>query len=497
MTEFVNKILLILTKYKTFSKILFTTFLKDNKMDLKDFFKVQSKEIAQKWGVYSPGIEVLNASENKKVANAVRSVFDFDKFKLVLTYYESGRVSYAQQTIWLSVSLEEELLLPYSIYDILAFCEPENFNCYTYTYVDSEELMVKCFGDIEKLVSRIAPKFKDFLSDGINKNRLITRQRKNINDYFGDDVLTQSEMVGGAADKIVSFMLDNFFQAQIESAVIGSQNLFYIGNEEKALKKLRKAKCKSQYQENLLKYLENGGKNEGVSEAVKEASLKKGATRHSVKPREGLKSIIYSLLVAIPISIIMILLYTLITFVLLRNSVFSVGFFENMTLIPLFALYPAIALGTSILMKKRDKKTKNITTGVRGLRISPTAKTVLKYLTIFTECVAVLGCFFCAFSNTGFYDSYFKYTEEDFPTSFEQCDYSSVKAFIIADGFMQEDEFCEGKHLLVETISGRVIDLYYSTYYSTDKIIENEDFFNEKGIEIKRFKTLEEYKTAK
>ena len=51
-------------------------------------------------------------------------------------------------------------------------------------------------------------------------------------------------------------------------------------------------------------------------------------------------------------------------------------------------------------------------------------------------------------------------------------------------------------YVVVKTKSGQTIDLYNSTWLSINKILKNEDFFKEKGIEIKVFKTYENYKEA-
>ena len=41
--------------------------------------------------------------------------------------------------------------------------------------------------------------------------------------------------------RLISMMLSNFFEYQIECAVVGGQALFYSGKTEKALKALKKA----------------------------------------------------------------------------------------------------------------------------------------------------------------------------------------------------------------------------------------------------------------
>ena len=68
----------------------------------------------------------------------------------------------------------------------------------------------------------------------------------------------------------------------------------------------------------------------------------------------------------------------------------------------------------------------------------------------------------------------------------------------VIEGFYNKNnKFYEEKYIVVKTKSGQTIDLYNSTWLSANKFTENEDFFAEQGIEIKTFKTFEDYKKQK
>ncbi len=460
-------------------------------MDLKDFFKIQSKAVAVKWGVPSPSVEVQNSPKSKRMSTGVRTIFDFDSFKFIITYLESGRAAYAQQTMWLSVSLEDDLVLPYSIYDVLAFCEPENFNSYTYTYVDSKELMIKCFEEIEELVSRIVPEFSELLSNGITRNRFISTQKQTINKYFGDNVIESSELVGGAADKLISLMLDNFYQAQIESAVIGSQSLFYRGSEEKALKRLRKAKCRTLYQENLMKYIENGGKREVVSNAVSEASAEKGCLRHNKDSiNEDFKAIFGIILCTALVSLLLGGIYLFAIKLLFSDAQLVLGIKENLTVFPFVGLLVSVPVTLNILSHKKIKKNTGDIKKVYSVTLSENGKKLVKYFTIIAEALAVIMVFFSVFSTTVFKEDKVMYTEEDFPLSFEECSYDAIEEIAIVKGYYYKDEYVDEEYITFKTISDRTADLYNSTFKSADIIRENKEFFENKGIEVREQCTI-------
>lgn len=198
-------------------------------MELSEYFITQCRAMGVVLRSTSPNIKKLVSGKKGKDQVGIAATYNFDKFSLRIIYTEQGRNAYAQQSIWLTFSLDDEPALPFSVYDILAFCEPSNFNCYTYTYVDSKELMQDCFGEITGLLLNLIPGLNKLLENGVEKNRLITSQKESINRYFGDNVIESSEMLGATGDKIFNLMLKNYFDAQIECAVIGSQSLFYEG----------------------------------------------------------------------------------------------------------------------------------------------------------------------------------------------------------------------------------------------------------------------------
>ncbi len=462
-------------------------------MDLKDYFINLSRGASISLGCQSPAIKTL-VSGRKKTKTGVMSSFDFDSFKLNVSYIEQGGASYAQQTLWVSFSLGNDETLPYSLYDILAFIEPENFNCYTYAYVDSEELMSQCFAQLIILFKRIVPLISDFLQSGVNKNKLISTQKDNINKYFGDNILESGEMIGASADKLINMMLNNFYEGEIEAAVIGSQSLFYNGKEEKSLKKLKKAKARTYYQENLLKYIENGGKADTENKLVKDASIEKGSLRHGGGIKGSLKILGYTLLLSIPVSLGLALFFILFCAVLFRESQFVIGFWENLFFIPMFGSLLSIALSLKLLNRKSGKKKEDKKT-VHSPK-SAITENILKYYTIIAETLALIGCLTSVYSTTAFYEDSFRYSLEDFPLSQSVCDYEGIEYFAVIEGYTYKDKFTEEKYVIARTISGSTIDLYNSTYISVDEFLKNEEFFKGKGIKIKKFKTIEEYEKA-
>ena len=460
-------------------------------MELKEYFSTQCRGSAVLLKSGSPAFKTLVSGKNGKNKNGIVATYNFDSFKLDISYIEQGSAAYAQQTIWLSFALDCDPTIPFSVYDILAFAEPTNFNCYTYTFVDSKELMRDCFGEINGLLISLIPKLTSMLQNGITKNRLITSQRENVNRYFGDNVLESGDMLGGAADKIINMMLKNFFEAQIESAVVGAQSLFFTGKTEKALKKLKKSKYCSQYNENLIKHIENGGKTEEISPAVKNASVEKGVVRHGGGAKGAVKLLFISLFFDILVSVALFAIFYLICTFSFKNSIFITGISENIILIPLFASLVSMALGIHFI-KHREKKAKaQGDKTIHSVKFNKATEMFLKYFTITSECVAILGLLTCVNSTAVFYENSFKYSEEIFPLSQSEINYSAIDYFALIDGYTIDGKFQKDPHVIAVTKSGEQIDLYNSTFFSAEKFKENStEFFEEKGIEFKEIKNF-------
>ena len=460
-------------------------------MELKEYFSTQCRGSAVLLKSGSPAFKTLVSGKNGKNKNGIVATYNFDSFKLDISYIEQGSAAYAQQTIWLSFALDCDPTIPFSVYDILAFAEPTNFNCYTYTFVDSKELMRECFGEINELLISLIPKLTSMLQNGITKNRLITSQRENVNRYFGDNVLESGDMLGGAADKIINMMLKNFFEAQIESAVVGAQSLFFTGKTEKALKKLKKSKYRSQYNENLIKHIENGGKTEEISPAVKNASVEKGVVRHGGGAKGALKLLAFSLFFDILVSVVLFGIFYLICTLSFKDSIFITGISENIILIPLFSSLVSMALGIHFI-KHREKKAKaQGDKTIHSVKFNKATEMFLKYFTITAECVAILGLLTCVNSTAVFYENSFKYSEEIFPLSQSEINYSAIDYFALVDGYTIDGKFQKDPHIIAVTKSGEQIDLYNSTFFSAEKFKEKStEFFEYKGIEFKEIKNF-------
>ena len=455
-------------------------------MDLLTYFSNMCRQLGVHLKTESPAIKSLVTNKKKNNKNGVVARYNFGEFFMDVYYIENMKGGGVQQVIWVSFFFDREPSITFSVYDILSVTDPQNFNCYTYSFVDSNELVKNCFEEIEELLQKLIPSLTAIAENGVERNRLIEKQKQKINAYFGDNIIEASQFLKDSADKILSMMFYNFFQYQIDIYVLGSPALFFKGKEEKALKALKKAKYRSLYEDNLLTYLENGGKAPKLSETANSASTKKGTARQGTDAKGSLKILLYTLLLTIPLSAVMIGLFFGLTYLTASDSLFIYGIKENLIFIPFFSVVPSIALALNIFS---SEKTKNKDVHVPAL--PPKAKTILKYFTILAESVAIIVLFTCVNSTLVLRDSDFLYSTEDFPLSRTSCQYNSIDYAAIVEGYTYKGEFQEDPHIVFVTKSGTPIDVYNSTFFSADKFKkETENFLGSKDIPIKQIRTI-------
>ena len=456
-------------------------------MDLLTYFSTMCRQLGVHLKAESPSIKALVSNKKKNIKNGVVARYNFGEFFMDVYYIENIKGGGVQQVIWLSFFFDREPSITFSVYDILSVIDPENFNCYTYSFVDSNELIKKCFEELTPLLQKLIPELSKVAENGVEKNKLIENQKQKINAYFGDNVIEANHLLKDSADKILSMMFYNFFQYQINLYILGSPALFFKGKEEKALKSLKKSKYRSLYEDNLLIYLENGGKAPALSQTAADASSEKGTARQGTDAKGSLKILLYTLLLIIPFSAIMIGLFFALTSLTVTDSLFIYGIKENLIFLPFFSTLPAVAVALNIFFKKKEKNK-----DVHIPALPPKAKTVLKYFTILAESIAIITLFSCVNSTLVLRDNDFLYSTEDFPLSRTSCQYSSIDYAAIVEGYNYNGKFQEDPHIVFVTKSGTTIDLYNSTFLSAEIFKkETESFFKEKGIKIKTLKTTD------
>ena len=433
-----------------------------------------------------------------KNKNGIIARFSFDNFFIDLYFIESGPLAYAPNTIWINVGFESVSFLPFAVYDILAVAEPENFKCYTYPYLYTEEIMIQAFGEINDLFKRLIPKLQEFSETGTIKNNLILNQQETINKFVNDDIFKREIEMLDASLKIRDMLIRNFQESVISHVILGGVSDFFNNEHEKAIKKLSKAKYLTFYESRLFEKLKNGDLEGFDASPFREAKYKdytKVAKKRTYSlGTKGLFKFIIPTILTTPLFFI-IFLFTYIFLCYLKFN--DTMLFMNSSLYSMVTLLLAAFLAgegfsfhfshkirNPFKKKKKDEK--------EGITEFKRRSKILKYITILIETVIIILLFSTVNNTIAFTENKVLYPEDSaIVLKQEALRYEYLDSVYKAEGYyLYGIKYFELEHYILITKSGNMIDL--AVYpESCTKEFETEilPLLIEKGVEVKYTKS--------
>ncbi|MBE6748076.1 MAG: hypothetical protein E7557_02475 [Ruminococcaceae bacterium] len=471
-------------------------------MTLAEVFKTNCRATASLCKE-KPGLAFsdLTSGLGGKNKNGIIARFSFDEFFIDLYFIENGPLAYAPNTIWLSVGFESCSFLPFSIYDILAFSEPENFKCYTYPYLYTQDVMIQSFGEINDLFKAFIPLMHDISGNGVKKNKLIAGQKEAINKFVGDDIFQKEIEMLDASVKIREMLIRNYVEGVISHSVLGGVSDFYSGNKERAIKKLTNAKHKTVYEENLLNALSSGRLDDFDPSPFRDANYKNYTSIAKKRTYSlgagGVLKFLLPVVIATPVfTLILIFIYLFLCAIMFRDA----SFYMNCDLFSVIALFSSGFLIANLLsfhfshriinFFKRKKSKKH-----EVIEVKRQSK-ILKFFSIFTETVVIVLLFSAVNNSIAFYENKVTFPQET-TISLRQSSikYEYLEAVYKVKGFYFNNKFIESEHYLIVAKNGTKIDTVYSLN-SDIKAFEKEVLptLLENGCEYKEIKSEEEIK---
>ncbi len=370
--------------------------------------------------------------------NGTIARFSFDDFFIDLYFIENGPLAYVPNTIWINVGFWSVSSLPFSIYDIFAYSGIKNFKCYTYQFLNSSDILIESFGEINELFKKtLIPLLTEISKNGTKKNLLINSQKETINFFIEDNIFQEELEIFEATAKIKDLLIRNFIETNIAHVTTGGISEFFNGNKKSAVKKLTKLKKRTSYENMLLAALTNNELNDFDASAYRDSHYKNHlkTAKNSIYKTFGLLSVKFfaGTVMFFPLGLLIsVLIFFIFSAVMFRNSLFF-AFTPLTTVLFLISLsvfisqvfylkiYPLIKKS----LKNRKKKEKN-----RKIENFIFSEKDSKILTIFYELIIVLILFFAVNSTVVFYPSSFKHPDETkllFALKQETSNYAYIK----------------------------------------------------------------------
>lgn len=469
-------------------------------MTLTDVFKTNCRATASLINQKpSLSFKDLVSGIGGKNKNGTIARFSFDNFFIDLYFIENGPLAYAPNTIWISVGFEPVPFLPFSVYDILAVADRENFKCYTYSYLYTNDVMIQAFGEINDLFKTFIPKMEEISETGTLKNNLIESQKEAINKFVNDDIFKREIEMLDASLKIREMLIRNFVEAVISRVILGGLSDFYNGNHEKALKMLSKSKHLTFYETRLLKKLENGELKDYDASPYRDEkykSLTKEAKKSAffLSPGTITKVFVKSLLLT-PVFLIILLF---IHFLLCHLSYNDAILYLNADIVSIASLLIAAFSVAETIFLHFPHKIKNSLVKKNKNEFSPPRKLgILKYITIFTE-VIVIVLIMSSVNNAVVFTENKVYFPENKYISLKQesVRYEHFETVYKAKGYYHLDlKYYELEHYILVTKNGEIIDLSLYPGNYTEEFEKNIlPIFISNGCEIKEIESERDIK---
>jgi len=436
-----------------------------------------------------------------KNKNGIIARFSFDNFFIDLYFIESGPLAYAPNTIWINIGFESASFLPFAVYDILAVAEPENFKCYTYPYLYTEEIMIQAFGEINDLFKRLIPKLQEISETGTLKNNLILNQQETINKFVNDDIFKREIEMLDASLKIRDMLIRNFQESVISHVILGGVSDFFNNEHEKAIKKLTKAKYLTLYESRLFEKLKNGELKDFDASPFRDAKYKdytKVAKKrtYSLGKNGTARFLLASLMLTPFTTAIVFLLYLLFSFTLFNKSLFFINC-DIYSLITLLISGTLIAELLSLNFSQKIfnffKRNKNKTEETVAVKKK---SAFLKISSILTETIVIILLFTAVNNSLVFYENKVSFAE-DSAISLRQnsIKYEYIDTVYKVEGFYFNNEFWKSKHYILVSKNGDRID---TGYYLNNSLNEFEEKvlpeLLENGCTLKEIKSEEDIK---
>lgn len=364
---------------------------------------------------------------NKKAeSDGVVARFRFDGFFVDINLYVKGKRAAVPNLVMLYCGFLSDEDVLFSVYDIFALLEINDFKSYTYPCVFEKKQFDAVFCDIKKLFEKLLPALSGIAENGALKNRILEQKKNEIREFCKNpDLFNPAVPYNDVYLRLSEIIIDSFYENEITNLVSGTLSLAPKGKRERAKSSLASKKHKSLYEKRLLAFLcseeSEGFDFSPLGEAEKEfkENLKKE------NRGTALKTFLYTLAFFVPTFAVLFAIYLLLCAVMFKNAVFTVisglsgGIILAVPAILLSVIFASLKIDA--LQKKPPKKSDGLSRSGEG------SKKPLKAALAVVEFLALLSCLFAANTTCAFYDNAFTVEETSvFSVSQTKYNYSDV-----------------------------------------------------------------------
>lgn len=215
---------------------------------LCDAFIAECEAYAELSGIVS--CDAAPIFSKKSALEGAMAEYVFDTFAASVIY--NVALGGVKSVLEMRIAFLSEPEVDFSLYDLLYLLDENNFNCYIFPYVESEERMKACVGVLLAALSAYRTQISAIGDDGRLRERAIARKKKEMSLYFHTDIFAEQD----TSDSLLLLLQKSWYRVWYVSRFCDRWYRDYImGNYESAAKSFAKYENKSDYELRLYRFI--------------------------------------------------------------------------------------------------------------------------------------------------------------------------------------------------------------------------------------------------
>lgn len=431
--------------------------------------------------------EFFRKNNPQKGYHSIDANIMFKNFVLKLEYKINVSVLIPKSTVEMRFMFENgKLPVEFSVYDILNIIDKDNFKCYTFSYVTTEEKMkqiIKCLVDTFK-------EYKNEIEE-LSENRESIMQieedtESKIQLFLNEDIFKSRDAF------YLMHMLELYYVVDVSRFTLDAYVDYTVGKYVKAIKKYNKLKGKlTSYEKRLIEYIKQNVNQ--IEEPLKQEMNTLVQAKKLKNIKTELLPMYLSWLVLTPLwCIIYDLVYYIATYFMYKDAIYVTGSFPFAIFLPAFITaiihsYFTRSTVYKLLFRKKYNEIKALDEIENGEKV----ERVMSKLFQFIIASSLVFSLLIANTNIAFYEEYFKDNLDLLSIKGTSYEYEDVYCVYKADGIINDfGQVVNNPTYVILLKGGEQINLYYDVEFEDAKnnIIP---IFEKHNIEIREIDLVE------
>ena len=372
------------------------------------------------------------------------------------------------------------LPVEFSIYDVLNIIDRDNFKCYTFGYVTTEEKMEQ----VLKYLVDTFKEYKDKIEEISENSEIILNIEEDTKDkiklFLNEDIFKSRDAF------YLMHMLELYYVVDVSRFTLDAYIDYTVGKYSKAIKKYNKLKGKlTSYEKRLVEHIKQNINKIQVPIEQEMNTLVQAKKLKNIKTE--LFPMYLSWLVLTPLwCIIYDLVYYIATYFLYKDTIYVTGSFSFAIFLPAFMTaiihsYFTRSTVYKLLFRKKYNEIKALDAIENGGKVEKMMSKVFQFIIAASLVFSVL----IANTNIAFYEEYFKDNLDLLSIKGTSYSYNDVYCVYKTNGIINDfGQVVNNPTYVIVIKGGEQINLYYDVEFEDVKnnIIP---IFEKRGIEIR------------